>query len=74
MGNRTAENLYDPSNTLHRTHTRVFNTFNELYQDVNAAGTAAVTTTFGYDGNGNRTSLRPRSRAPPRILTTSSIA
>ena len=26
-------------------------------QDVNAAGTAAVTTTFGYDTNGNQTSI-----------------
>ncbi|MDB6102767.1 MAG: hypothetical protein JWO52_2766, partial [Gammaproteobacteria bacterium] len=57
MGNRTAENVYDPSNTLHRTHGRVFNTLSQLYQDVNAAGTAAVTTTFGYDANGNQTSV-----------------
>jgi RHS repeat-associated protein len=57
MGNRTAENLYDPSNTLHRTHTRVFNTLSQLFKDVNAAGTAAVTTTFGYDPNGNQTSM-----------------
>ena len=42
MGNRTATKTYDPSSTLHRTHTRVFNALNELYQDVNAAGTAAV--------------------------------
>jgi RHS repeat-associated protein len=63
MGNRTAENVYDPSNTLHRTHSRVFNTLNQLYQDVNAAGTAAVTTTFGYDNNGNQTSIAaPLSR------------
>jgi RHS repeat-associated protein len=63
MGNRTAENLYDPSNTLHRTHTRVFNTLSQLFKDVNAAGTAAVTTTFGYDPNGNQTSIAaPLSR------------
>ena len=63
MGNRTAENRYDPSNTLHYTHSRVINTLNELYQDVNAAGTAAVTTTFGYDTNGNQTSIAaPLSR------------
>jgi RHS repeat-associated protein len=53
MGNRTAENTYDPSSTLKRTHTRVINTLNELYQDVNAAGTSAVTTTLTYDNNGN---------------------
>ena len=63
MGNRTAENHYDPSNVLHFTHSRVINALNELYQDVNAAGTAAVTTTFGYDNNGNQTSIAaPLSR------------
>jgi len=63
MGNRTAENTYDPSAVLHRTHTRVINALNQLYQDVNAAGTAAVTTTFGYDNNGNQTAINaPLSR------------
>jgi RHS repeat-associated protein len=57
MGNHTAVNTYDPSNTLHLTHTQVFNTLSELYQDVNAAGTSAVTTTYGYDSNGNQTSI-----------------
>src|SRR6185437_12819153 len=57
LGNRTAEYVYDPSNVLHRTHSRVFNTLSQLHQDVNAAGTAAVTTTFGYDGQGNQTSI-----------------
>jgi RHS repeat-associated protein len=62
-GNRTAEKAYDPSSVLHRTHTRAFNSLNELYQDVNAAGTAAVTTTYGYDSNGNQTSISaPLSR------------
>ena len=56
MGNHTAENVYDPSNALRRTHTRVINALNELYQDLSATGTAAVTTTFGYDNNGNLTS------------------
>jgi RHS repeat-associated protein len=63
MGNRTAENSYDPSATLHRTHSRVYNAVNELYQDINAANTAAVTTTLGYDGNGNvLTSSAPLAR------------
>src|SRR5262249_42770229 len=56
-GNRTAENVFDPANTLHRTHSRVFNALNQLSKDVNAAGTAAVTTTFGYDNNGNQSSI-----------------
>ncbi len=63
MGNRTAENSYDPSATLRRTHTRVINALNELYQDINAADSAAVTTNFGYDNNGNQTSIdAPLSR------------
>lgn len=63
MGNRTAENTYDPSGVLHRTHSRVINALNQVYQDVNAAGTAAVTTTYGYDNNGNQTSVAaPLSR------------
>lgn len=56
MGNRTTEKTYDPSGTLHRTHSRAFNTLSELYQDINAANTSAVTTTYGYDSNGNATS------------------
>ena len=63
MGNRTAENTYDPSSTLKRTHTRVINTLDELSKDVNAAGTAAVTTTLTYDNNGNvLSSAAPLSR------------
>jgi RHS repeat-associated protein len=63
VGNRTAIKTYDPSSALHRTHTRVFNALNELYQDVNAAGTSAVTTTYGYDSNGNQASIAaPLSR------------
>lgn len=48
MGNRTTEESYDSSNTLHRLHTRVINALNQLYQDVNSAGTAAVTTTYDF--------------------------
>ena len=40
-GNRTAENTFDPGNALRRTHTRVFNTLNQLWKDVNATGTAS---------------------------------
>ena len=63
MGNRTAENRYDPSSVLHYTHSRVINALNQLYQDVNAAGTAVVTTTFSYDNSGNQTNIAaPLSR------------
>jgi RHS repeat-associated protein len=63
MGNRTAENLYDPSSALNQTRTRVFNTLNQLWKEIGAAGTAAVTTQFSYDNNGNQTSINaPLSR------------
>ena len=35
----------------------MFNTLNQLWKEIGAAGTAAVTTTFGYDNNGNQTSI-----------------
>ena len=57
MGNRTAENVYDPTNFLTRTHSRVFNSLNQLWKDLTAAGTVAQTTVFGYDGNGNQTTI-----------------
>ncbi len=57
------EQLYDPSNALTQTRTRVFNTLNQLWKEMSAAGTAAVTTTFGYDNNGNQTGINaPLSR------------
>lgn len=67
-GNRKAENTYDPSNALKRTHSRVINTLNQLWKDVNAAGTANVTTVFGYDNNGNQTTTNaPMSRSSTNI-------
>lgn len=56
LGNRTGENAYDPSNTLHRTHSRQFNTLDRMSADINAAGTSAATN-FTYDANGNRTNV-----------------
>jgi len=62
-GNHLADSVYDPSNALTLARNRVFNTLNELYQQIGSAGTAAVTTTFGYDSNGNQTSINaPLSR------------
>ncbi len=65
MGNRKVESVYDPSNTLSRTRSHVYNTLSQLYQDIASAGTAAVTTTYAYDLNGNRTSA-----AAPLARTT----
>ena len=56
LGNQTAVSALDPSNTLSRTQSRVYNTLGELSQIIGAAGTAAATTTLAYDNNGNLTS------------------
>jgi len=63
MGNRTTESTLDPSNALMQTRTRMFNTLNQLWKEIGAAGTPAVTTQFSYDNNGNQTSINaPLSR------------
>jgi len=62
-GNRTNESVYDPSNALTQARTQVFNNLSQLYQTIASANTAAVTTTFGYDNNGNHTTTAaPLSR------------
>jgi RHS repeat-associated protein len=63
MGNRTQEDVFDPSSALTQTRTSVFNTLNQLWKEIGAAGTAALTTTFAYDNNGNETNINaPLSR------------
>jgi RHS repeat-associated protein len=62
-GKRTKEETFDPSNYLVRLHHRAFNTLNQLWKEIGSANTSAVTTTFGYDANGNLTSVSaPLSR------------
>ena len=64
MGNRTSESAYDPLSVMSRTRSRVYNALNQIYQDVGAAGTLGVTTTFSYDNNGNQTGIAaPLSRS-----------
>ena len=55
MGNREAETIKDPSGNVRKSLTRTYNTLNRLIHVVNSNGTD--TTTFGYDDNGNRTSV-----------------
>ncbi len=63
MGNRTGESAYDPTSTLDRALSRVYDSLDQLNQLVGAAGTSAVTTTYAYDSNGNQTSIAaPLSR------------
>jgi RHS repeat-associated protein len=55
MGNRTKEETFDPTGVLSTTRSRVFDTLSRLSKKIDAAGTPAVTTTWGYDANGNQT-------------------
>lgn len=54
-GNVTSQTTYDPLGTLSTTVTRQYNSLSQLWKEKGAAGTEAVTTTFGYDENGNQT-------------------
>jgi YD repeat-containing protein len=55
MGNRTQEQVRDPSNALAQTRTRVFNSLNRLFQELGATG---QTTEYAYDNQGNVTSVK----------------
>jgi YD repeat-containing protein len=54
VGNRTQEQVRDPLNTLAQTRSRVYNSLNRLSQEI---GAASQTTTYGYDNQGNVTSI-----------------
>ncbi len=57
MGNRTQEDVKDPSNTLAQTRTRVFNSLNRLYQDIGGTSPSTQIATYGYDSQGNLTTV-----------------
>ncbi len=62
-GNRIKEDTIDSNSSLRQTRSRVFNALNQLSGEIGAAGTPQVTTNFGYDSNGNQTSIAaPMSR------------
>jgi len=54
MGNRKKEEVFDPVNTLAQTRSRVFNNLNQLFQEIGAQN---QTTQYGYDNQGNITSI-----------------
>jgi RHS repeat-associated protein len=53
-GNRTREDVRDPSGTLRRTQSRVYNALSRLVQHIGGAG---QTSAFAYDANGNQTQV-----------------
>lgn len=56
-GNVIAENAVDFFGILHASKSRIFNSSNQLYQDIGAPSTGSATTTYGYDANGNLASV-----------------
>jgi YD repeat-containing protein len=54
MGNRVKEQVSDPGNALVQTRSRVYNGLNRLVQDI---GAASQVTQYGYDNQGNLTSI-----------------
>jgi RHS repeat-associated protein len=54
LGNRVKEDVFDASNTLTTTHSRVFDALNRLWKDIGALN---QTTLYAYDANGNLTGI-----------------
>ena len=50
MGNRTLEEVRDPSNALAQTRSRVYSSLNRLFQEL---GATSQTTEYTYDNQGN---------------------
>ena len=59
LGNHLSETANYPGTpqTYSRVHSWHYNTLGRMDQDIPAAATTAVTTTYGYDGNGNQTTI-----------------
>jgi YD repeat-containing protein len=55
MGNRTLEEVRDPANALAQKRSRVYNALNRLFQELGAQN---QTTEYGYDDQGNVTSVK----------------
>lgn len=55
MGNRTQEQVYDPSNTLAQTRSRIYSDLNRLFKELGATN---QTTEYGYDNQGNVISVK----------------
>jgi RHS repeat-associated protein len=54
MGNRTKEEVFDPSNALAQTRSRVYSSLNRLTQEI---GAQSQSTSYAYDNQGNVTGI-----------------
>jgi YD repeat-containing protein len=69
MGSRTKEEVFDAAGILVANKERSFDALNRLYQEIGAVNAATgnrPATTYGYDANGNLTSVQ----APGQPVTT----
>jgi RHS repeat-associated protein len=57
MGNRTQEQVFDPSTTLVQSRSRGYNNLNRLAQDIGGANPATEITNYAYDNQGNLTTI-----------------
>jgi RHS repeat-associated protein len=57
MGNRTREDAFDPASQLARTQARVYSNLNRLVQEIGGTNPATQITSYGYDNQGNVTSI-----------------
>ena len=53
MGNRLKEDTQDPSNTIAKTRSRVFDALNRLQKDIGGTSPSTQMTQYSYDNNGN---------------------
>lgn len=61
LGGGTEEDIYNSSSTRTRKHTRTFTALGQLLTDVGWPTTStSLTTTYGYDAQGNATSIQDR--------------
>jgi YD repeat-containing protein len=57
MGNRTKEDVLDPFGSLAQTRSRVYNSLNRLTQDIGGTSPGTQITQYGYDNQGNLTTI-----------------
>ncbi|MGH8700383.1 MAG: DUF6531 domain-containing protein, partial [Burkholderiales bacterium] len=57
MGNRAREEVFDPISQLAQTRSRVYSSLNRLVQETGGTNPATQITSYGYDNQGNVTSI-----------------
>jgi len=68
MGNRTQEDVRDPSGRLAQTRSRIYDSLNRLIKDIGGTNPAAQVIQYGYDNQGNLTTITD----PLQHVTTNS--